>query len=170
MNTTTCIRCQNSYSSNAFRKLSKGECVWCQWESPERRALARFNDKVKLERVREARANERGDTFVPHLKVTKTQFLSWYLSQPDECHYCGLKLEQLRELQLRRGVFGYSVSWDIDRKDPKRFYERGNLALACFMCNMAKGSYFDEDEAKVLGQAIRKVVKARLKVVRESAP
>ena len=68
-------------------------------------------------------------------------------------------------LRLRRGGFGYFVSWDIDRIDSKRVYEEGNLALACFVCNMAKGNHFSEAEAKVLGVAVRQVFQLRLRAI-----
>ena len=64
-------------------------------------------------------------------------------------------------LRIRRGG-GYCVSWDIDRLDSSRPYEWGNLALSCFVCNMAKGDQLTAAEARVVGQAIRGVWRARL--------
>ena len=168
-NRLACTECKNLYPPEAFRQGSKGRCVWCQWQSAEARARARYNDKRKSDVKRKLNAAKSGLEFVPHLIISEAAFMKWYLEQPDNCYYCGITTKQLRELQLKRGAFGYSVSWDIDRKDPARFYEKGNLALSCFMCNMAKGSYFTEVEALKLGKAVKSIMKARLAVVRKIA-
>ena len=164
----TCTLCKNKYPSDAFRQRSNGLCVWCEWVPAEARAKARYNDKRKSEVKRKTNAEAKNTPFVPHLRITESEFIEWYLSEPDKCHYCGITTKDFRSLQLKRGAFGYSVSWDIDRKDPKRFYEKSNLALSGFMCNMAKASYFTEAEAMKLGKAIRVIVRSRIKEIAEN--
>ena len=95
------------------------------------------------------------------MTMSKTQFVKWYLSQPDQCAYCGLTFSELKRLRLRR-LRGYYVSWDIDRKNPLRPYEKGNLALACFYCNTAKANHLSDEEARTVGNAMRKIYRARL--------
>jgi hypothetical protein len=90
-----------------------------------------------------------------------SEFVEWYVAQEDRCAYCGLTYAELKKLRIRRGG-GYSVAWDIDRIDSARPYERGNLALSCFVCNMAKGDQLSGEEARLVGSAIRNVWRARL--------
>jgi hypothetical protein len=54
------------------------------------------------------------------------------------------------------------VSWDVDRIDSSRPYEPGNLALSCFVCNMAKGDMLSAAEARIVGEAVGRVWRARL--------
>ena len=154
MTKNNCVSCDVSLPSDAFRKNSKEVCTWCQWDSPEKRAKARYKDKAKADRTREE--NDK------RLKISEEDFVDWYLSQDDCCHYCGTTREEAKKLLLKRGSFGYFVSWDIDRKDSSKPYESGNIVLSCFMCNMAKASYFSMEETYILGAAVRKIIEQRL--------
>lgn len=177
MNKQRCSVCNLDMPGDAFRKGSEGVCVWCQWASPEKRARARYKDKDKADKKHKRDADRQrttrrriDDKFKDgRLRITEKEFVDWYVSEPDCCHYCGITLPEVKNLRLKRGGFGYFVSWDIDRKDSNKPYEQGNLALACFMCNMAKGSYFTESEARALGETIHNIVEARLKIVRDQA-
>jgi 5-methylcytosine-specific restriction endonuclease McrA len=96
------------------------------------------------------------------------EFVAWYVRQPDCCAYCGLTMVEAKRLRLRirlRTAGGYFVSWDIDKIDPSRPYELGNLALSCFACNTAKGAHLTAAEARIVGQAMRRVWDARLEAV-----
>lgn len=148
MSDRQCVNCHEVLPEDAFRKGRK-DCTWCQFDSKEKRAIERFKDKVR--------------SAGPRLAIDRDAFVHWYLSQPDQCYYCGTGREEFKRLRDRRGPkSGYYVSWDIDRKDSKLPYQIGNLALSCYMCNMAKASYFTEDEAKIIGAAIRSVIEGRL--------
>ncbi len=61
------------------------------------------------------------------------EFVNWYDSQPDKCHYCGNSF---------RG------KWDtqIDRKNPSDGYTLDNIVLACSLCNRTKSNVFTHDE------------------------
>ena len=87
--------------------------------------------------------------------MTREEFVTWYIAQPDSCAYCGLTRDETKRLRLRvhgpRG--GYQVAWDIDRLDPALDYEPGNIVLSCSACNSAKGAYFTPDETRVIGDA-----------------
>jgi hypothetical protein len=159
--------------TTAYRESSRDMCVWCQWADPTKRASARYQDKVVAERRRKKKAEASSTTYRPRLEVgevSREQFIAWYVQQPDRCHYCGTTRDEIRELALRRGGFGYFVSWDIDRKDSSKGYQPGNMALSCFLCNMAKGNHFSEQEALVLGRAIRTILEARLSLARAGNP
>jgi hypothetical protein len=112
-----------------------------------KRAAARYRDKRKLVKER--------------LNIGLAEFVAWYKAQDDCCAYCGLTFAELKKLQIRRGG-GYCVSWDVDRLDSSRPYEVGNLALSCFVCNMAKGDILSPGEAREIGEVVRKVWRARL--------
>jgi 5-methylcytosine-specific restriction endonuclease McrA len=112
-----------------------------------RRAKYRYGDIRKLRKTR--------------LAVGKRQFVDWYVKQGDRCAYCGLTFDQIKQLRIRRAG-GYFVAWDIDRIDSSLPYKLRNLALACFVCNMAKGDVLTANEARIIGRAVRKVWHARL--------
>ncbi len=145
-----CVACGQVMAANCFRKGAK-HCVWCVYESPERRARARYSDKLKGAPTR--------------LNIDREAFVRWYCAQLDSCAYCGLNYRELRELRIRRRG-GYCVAWDIDRMDSSRQYEEGNLALSCFVCNMAKGDMLSAGEAKIIGAAVRLVWDGKLEMVR----
>lgn len=149
-----CSKCEQVLPLDAFRKNAKGVCTWCQWADPKKRAEARYKDKVGADRKRKA-----GDKRV---NISQDDFVEWYIAQNDVCYYCGTTMDEIKLLRLKRGSFGYFVSWDIDRKDSLKPYEGGNMVLSCFMCNMAKGSYFTEAEGMFLGKAVRTIIEARL--------
>ena len=92
------------------------------------------------------------------------KFAAWYVDQPDSCAYCGLTIAEAKRLRLRIAS-GYVIAWDIDRIDPTRPYEPGNLALSCFACNRAKGAHLTAEEARIIGEAMRRVWDRRLEAV-----
>jgi hypothetical protein len=96
------------------------------------------------------------------VKISLDDFVAWYKDQSDCCAYCGLSFAELKKLRIKRRG-GYCVAWDIDRIDSSRDYEPGNLALSCFVCNMAKGDMLSSAEARIIGQAVRQVWMARLR-------
>lgn len=141
----TCPSCKKIMNDDCFRKNHK-YCVWCVFEDKEKRAKARYLDKKKSSK----------------LNISKNDFVEWYISQDDSCSYCGLTFQNLKDLKIKRGG-GYVVGWDIDRIDSRLPYEKDNLALSCFICNMAKGDILSYEEAKIIGQAVKKVWHERIK-------
>lgn len=154
MKTKACAACLVEQPIDAFR-VRRSECTWCQFSSMEKRAVERYKDKL--------RADVRNKNRPAKLSITRAGFVAWYVNQPDCCHYCGTTYQELRRLRLRRSAWGYYVSWDIDRLDSMKPYAAGNMVLACFMCNMAKGNYFTAAEAAIIGKAVRQIILARLK-------
>lgn len=154
MTARQCRSCGITHSTEAFR-AKQNHCKWCQFSSMETRAVERYKDKRRAA----ARRHDGSDW----LSISQADFVSWYLRQPDRCHYCHTTYDELRKLRLKRSSWGYYVSWDIDRLDSARPYEAGNMVLSCFMCNMAKGNYFTAAEAAIIGKAVRQIILARLK-------
>lgn len=72
------------------------------------------------------------------LAITKSEFIYWFNSQADVCHYCGSPLTGYENGSLR--------GLTVDRKDNTKPYELGNLALACMRCNVMKGSWLTEEQ------------------------
>jgi len=149
-----CQSCQVQMPADGFRK-GQSVCVWCQFGSMEKRSKARYADK------RRQYADKRRQS-TKSITLTKEEFVNWYCRQKDECTYCGVTFSELKQLKLKNSG-GYYVSWDIDRIDSSRPYEKGNLALSCFLCNTAKGNHLSGEEAKIVGSAIRKILRAKLK-------
>ena len=169
MKQVRCPTCREMLPPDAFRKSGKGACKWCEWESSEKRAHARFGDKLRADKVARRASVQNGTEFSPRLAIDEAAFVAWYCAQPDCCHYCRLTMLEVKKLRLRRGGFGYFVSWDIDRVDSSKPYEAGNLALSCFVCNMAKGNLFTAAEARLLGKTVSKVFKQRLRAPANAA-
>jgi 5-methylcytosine-specific restriction endonuclease McrA len=144
-----CPRCGEELPLGCFRSRAR-VCTWCAWSSMEQRAKARWRDIRKRAPTR--------------LQMSRPEFVAWYVDQPDCCAYCGLTMPEAKRLRLRTAG-GYFVSWDIDRIDPTRPYEPGNLALSCFACNTAKGAHLTAEEARIVGEAMRRVWDARLEAV-----
>lgn len=159
MSERICTKCNETLPSDAFRKNSKGKCTWCQWEDKGKRAKARYRDKVNADKHRK--------TDDKRVNISEEEFIEWYKAQKDQCYYCGITMKEVKELLLKRGSLGYFVSWDIDRKDSLKPYQKDNIVLSCFMCNMAKASYFSEEEAMILGRAVRTIIDCRLKSLKE---
>ncbi len=147
-----CPRCGEELPLGCFRSGAR-VCTWCAWSSMERRARARWRDIRK-----------RAPTL---LRMSLPEFVGWYVDQPDCCAYCSLTIAEAKRLRLRTAG-GYFISWDIDRIDPTRPYEPGNLALSCFGCNTAKGAHLTAEEARIVGEAMRRVWDARLEEVGSS--
>ncbi len=145
-----CDMCESVFPVKAFRSGSK-QCVWCQYQKMEKRAINRFRDKVKMNRIGKHA-----------FKIDKDSFVAWYCSQKDLCHYCGVTFDELRRLRLK-GRAGYYVSWDIDRVQSESPYEIGNIVLSCMVCNTAKSNYLTESEAKEVGKTIKSIFNKRLK-------
>ncbi len=147
-----CASCAEIFPLTFFRR-NRHDCSWCQFASMELRAKHRYKDKSRVGR----------------LEIDMQTFVAWYVSQPDQCHYCGTSREEFKQLRIRHFRGGAYVSWDIDRMDSSLPYRPGNLALSCFMCNTAKGNHFSEVEMRVIGRSIRLVMEQRLQAAASPA-
>lgn len=97
---------------------------------------------------------------------SKERFIDWYLHElyfhQCSCHYCGIKIYELRNLIERGIIRGRKVSnggirglnFEIDRKNPFDEYNERNCVLSCYYCNNDKSNTFDYEIYKeVLGPA-----------------
>jgi 5-methylcytosine-specific restriction endonuclease McrA len=89
-------------------------------------------------------------------------FKDWYEKQKLECHYCGLKEEELQKIVmdglLKSNRFPQSgiikrgqargVWLEVDRLDPKENYSEKNCVLCCYFCNNDKSDVFNGDMYK----------------------
>ena len=95
-------------------------------------------------------------------------FCHWYMTAEHRCQYCGIteaELNQLHELGLTNKRTTRGRTLEIDRKVADESYSNlDNLTISCYWCNNAKTDTFSEAEFKIIGEAIGKVWKQRLKV------
>ncbi len=103
---------------------------------------------------------------ITKLNWTRKKFIGWYISQDKNCSYCECKLEEIQKFykitkkQNKRPKRGNSL--EVDRKDDKPYSEK-NCCLACYWCNNAKTDVFKVDEFKIIGKAIGKIIRKRIK-------
>lgn len=86
--------------------------------------------------------------------ISKTDFIEWYTSQEKKCIYYGIYEKNLRNDIFRKNRNSYRL--EIDRINNNKMYEKGNLALACKMCNQMKSYIFTFKEMQVIGKMIKK--------------
>jgi hypothetical protein len=130
-----CPCCGQRMPADCFRKHAK-RGVRCQWkvvESGQRLATATSSS-----------AQSQGQD-------SQAEFIKWYAEQPDRCSFCHRTFHEFKKLRIRQRR-GYRVARVIDRLDSTRLYESDNLALACFVCNPAKGDRLSPDEARTIGR------------------
>lgn len=91
------------------------------------------------------------------------------LINPDikKCHYCKITEENIKLLIEKKKIYKKHITrgwtFEIDRLKPNEEYYEKNCVLSCYWCNNAKTDEFDGDEFKIIGKAIKKVWKKRLK-------
>lgn len=109
---------------------------------------------------------------------TKQRFMDWYLHElyihDCSCHYCGIKIFELRNLITSGMIRGRNVSnggirglnFEIDRKNPFKEYNERNCALSCYYCNNDKSNTFDYELYKeTIGPARGLVWRKLLKIL-----
>ena len=72
------------------------------------------------------------------LLISRDEFVEWFKRQDSVCYYCGQPLAVKGESQLN--------TMTCDRKNNNESYTIGNIVLACWRCNVAKGSWLSEAE------------------------
>lgn len=93
-----------------------------------------------------------GRRFYTNIPVTITQddFVEWYESVERKCIYCDIpedKLSIMEEYYNQK-----HVRLTVDRKDSTLGYDKGNLVLACNLCNLVKQKVLTFDEMRYVGQ------------------
>jgi len=81
--------------------------------------------------------------------ISREEFVEWFVSQPQECVYCGLKKEELPLIEDR--IINASTRLTIDCIDNEKGYAFGNLALSCMRCNYLKNDFLSSVEMLEIG-------------------
>ena len=88
---------------------------------------------------------------------------------PKICHYCGIDEETYQRLELIYTLQGTKFKkLGVERVNPRRGYEEGNIVWCCSPCNNAKNFYFTEDEGKLLGKTISAIYQSWLEKLERS--
>jgi hypothetical protein len=82
--------------------------------------------------------------------MSEKEFMDWFSAQKPVCSYCGIPEEKLKDHNLYNFQTGKRLG--VDRKDPKKGYIKGNVTLACSMCNSVKSNVLTFEEMKEVGQ------------------
>jgi hypothetical protein len=85
------------------------------------------------------------------LNITREDFIVWWYSQQQQCHYCHRTLKEVKNDNKEMHPYA-KTRLSIDRKDNSQGYTIDNIVLACYRCNMIKSNYFTEEEMKILGK------------------
>lgn len=94
-------------------------------------------------------------------KITREEFVKWYVSIEKRCAYCDVREEDLRRLGDTYNNKAHRLT--VDCIENKKGYIAGNLVLACLRCNSIKSDLFSHKEMRGLSQEfIRPKWEARL--------
>ena len=80
--------------------------------------------------------------------ITKDEFIKSYNKSKKKCFYCDIPEDKLNLLKTKNGKKRLS----IERLDSNLGYAKGNIVLACLVCNQVKSNVFDVDTMKKLSQ------------------
>lgn len=96
--------------------------------------------------------------------IDKTEFVLKFIASKG-CAYCKSSIIDLMKFyEIKNPRRGRGLSWEIDRKDPSRFYEESNYEFVCYYCNNAKSDVFTEKEfRRTVGPAIGRAINDALK-------
>ena len=92
-----------------------------------------------------------------YLKVSKEDFIKWYDIQERKCFYCNIPESLISNKWCKQ-----SKRLQVDRVNNDKFYELGNMILACPVCNSFKADIFSAKETKEIAQ---KYLKPRWKLL-----
>lgn len=81
-----------------------------------------------------------------HVLISKEDFVDWLVKEKKVCCYCGVDENILHNFGIHR--------LQIERINNDLNYEKGNLALACVLCNKIKSNILTADEMKFIGENI----------------
>lgn len=110
-------------------------------------------------------AKRRGVAFT----LTPDDFARWWLTSPDVCFYCGASTAIITRIRdaavLGQGLRGVVRAFaspthavaellTIDRINNNSGYHADNIAKACWVCNLAKGAFFDAQEMRLVAPSL----------------
>lgn len=101
-----------------------------------------------------------------------SEFIQFFGSNDSfrKCTYCDISesdvsnLVSLNRIYTKR-IYSRGTTMEIDKRDPRKPYESGNLIMSCYWCNNAKTDEFDEEEFGLIAKVIGGIWKKRIGVV-----
>lgn len=107
--------------------------------------------------------------FVENRLIDKKVFTAWYGEDSVDraCEWCKITKNEIIELIEAGQINTKRLStrgrdMEVDRREPNKGYEEGNLALCCYWCNNAKTDEFSEEEFEPIGKSIGAAFRKRL--------
>ena len=114
-------------------------------------------------------------------ELTPDTLKQWWHSQPDECFYCGIGLDEYLILKnfilsyggdnneiakfkkFFRNRFYKTSKWmAIDRMHNNQGYELKNIVKSCQICNSLKSDFFDIDQMRLIAPTILSRLKSEI--------
>ena len=143
-----CKTCSNETKSikSRFRKHS-GLCVACSARKILPKALAkrRLRPKEALyNRLKDSAKIRQHDAKVLSYK----EFLEFV--KINYCHYCDNKV-----------YWDKASTYNLDRKDNNKWYEKENLVVCCGDCNYTKGNRFTYEEFMLISPILKRIYYTR---------
>jgi len=155
MNTKTCTKCGRSLPLTEFHKhkiTKDGLSHVCKDCSRERlRAFSKTASGIYTAMKSRQKFYKKNQPwrFKPVI-ISRDAFVKWFESQPQKCHYCGLKLEELSKVNDFYNNKSSRMSVDVVNNDLG--YVAGNLVICCHRCNGIKSDFLTHDEMLEIGQ------------------
>lgn len=155
MKTKTCTLCGRTLPLTMFgkHKLGKdGLNYWCKDCNREKqREFSKTPSGIYTAMKSRQKFYEKNQPWrYKPVNISRTDFINWFDSQPQKCHYCGLKLEELSKVDDFYNNKSERLSVDVVGN--KLGYELGNLVVCCHRCNGIKSDFLTYEEMLYIGQ------------------
>lgn len=85
------------------------------------------------------------------VQITLEDFIAWYGNEPKQCFYCDIPYELLQLNNNYTHRKSHNL-FTIDRLNPNGDYAKGNIVLACPLCNLVKSNFFTVDDMRAIAQ------------------
>ena len=147
--TKVCLKCKQEKPLSEFGKNKQSadsKTYWCLQCKREYNAWYRgtpngiYNQTVQNQRWYKHK----------EVEISRKDFLDWYENEPKICAYCDL-LES--DIDIMKDNFsGRADRLTVDCMDNSVGYVKGNLVLACGVCNLLKNNFFSYEEFRDIAQ------------------
>ena len=111
-----------------------------RWRLKNKEKISKYNkERASNGYYRIYRLDNRGG-----VTISKNELFELFESQ-NKCFYCGIprdiliKHKELLKIPRTNGL-------TIDRINPNKGYEQGNIVLCCWRCNLTKSNFFSKEE------------------------
>ena len=131
-----CKDCVRKYQQQEKIKVSKSRSAK-KWRKSKRGKEYLKKYRVKGETIYAVLQRRlKRDGNLDLLRINQSNFLRWYDKQEKACYYCSMPLGLVGDISKSFGIPFRRLQ--IERKNPLRGYEKGNIVLACPLCNVVK--------------------------------